>query len=80
MAITSVRYADLDWGKTMYIINDLAQFPWTLVGIESRPGKVTKFILADEVGDEIVMYDFQCSLEKTEPPVKPKTDDEEDEE
>lgn len=63
MPIISIRYSDLDYGKLVYIINDEFQEPHVLVGVETRAGKQTKFVIADANGKEVSLWDFQCSFE-----------------
>jgi hypothetical protein len=59
---------NLNYGDVWYIKNDADQFEYHLVGIQVRPGgkdglNVVLFIL-DYMGEEYIVYDFQCSTTK----------------
>jgi hypothetical protein len=69
----------LEWGQDIWIKNDPYQEKFTLVGIETRAKRTTKFIIADKYGKERSLYDFQCTL--TQGPVEgPPPDDMDDDE
>jgi len=53
---------DLDFGQIFYIKNDPDQFEYFLIGIKILPPNQIKFILS-LMGDEIEVFDFECSAE-----------------
>ena len=68
---------DLEWGDVWYIKNDPDQKEYHLVALTLRPGKGILFTL-DFMGEELEVYDFQCSKEPdTLKQLKSKEDGEE---
>lgn len=79
-----IKYVNKEytWGDTVYIINDKAQIPYTLIGVTLEPSfradeAVPKFRLFNVNEGTIELYDFQVSKirgEVTDPP--PQAEDE----
>ena len=77
-----VQLVDLDWGSTIYVINDPEQLPNSLVGVQVIPGGALLYLLKGFYDiDPIPYYDFECTTEPGEKrPIPPsKIDDLEDE-
>ena len=62
MPIKTIK-TDLEWGDVFYLKNDPDQEEYLLVGIITLPGNQVQFILS-YYGDEIRVFDFECSKEK----------------
>lgn len=55
---------DLEFGDVWYLKNDPYQSEYLLIGVVIRPGAV--LFLLDFLGEQIEVYDFECSKERDE--------------
>lgn len=74
-----IQLVNLDWGQTMYVMNDPEQLPHHLIGVQFLPGGAMKYKLKYFSDLEAqYYYDFECTTEpgeKVKPAVKPDEDE-----
>jgi hypothetical protein len=68
---------DLNFGQVIYIKNDPYQSEHILTGVKVLPQNQIKFILS-YLGDEVEIYDFECSTDRDDEKYMQNLDKDED--